>query len=186
MNRTEFIAALRRGLGGMPPATSTDLIGDYEAHFNDGIAEGRSEEDIAAALGDPARLARELHVEAGLQRWEERRTPGNAVAAVFALVGMGALDVIILLPLLVAAAATLFGLYAACLGVLAGGTVSLVVGPFSHVSGGPLVAALIGIGLIAAAIAAAAVLTMITVALVNALAWYARLHYRALKRVDPA
>lgn len=186
MNRAEFLAALRSGLAGMEPASLEDIASDYEAHFADGAEAGRSEDEIADALGDPARLARELRTEAGLQRWEEKRTPGNAIAAVFALLGLGALDVIILLPLLVALAATLFGLFMACFGVLIGGTASLVFGPFSHLAVSPLVPVLVGIGLIAGAIAAGAVLTMVTIAAVNALVWYARLHYRALKLVDQA
>ena len=184
MNRAEFLVALRSGLAGMAAPAIEDIVDDYQAHFADGAAAGRSEEDIAAALGDPARLARELRTEAGLQRWEEKRTPGNAAAAVFALVGLGALDVIILLPLLVAVAATLFGLFMGCFGVLIGGTATLIMGPFSHISVSPFVPVLAGIGLIAGAIAAGAILTIVTIALVNALVWYARLHYRALKLVE--
>ena len=186
MNRTEFLAALRTGLAGLDAPALEDIVDDYEAHFADGTAAGRSAEEIAAALGDPARLARELRVEAGLQRWEEKRTPGNAAAAVFALIGLGALDIIILLPLLVAVAATLFGLFMGSFGVLIGGTATLVMGPFSDVPGGPMVAVLAGIGLIAGAIAAGAILTLATIAAVNALVWYARLHYRALKLVEQA
>jgi uncharacterized membrane protein len=186
MNRAEFLAALRSGLAGMEPAAIEDIANDYETHFADGAEAGRSEDEIADALGDPARLARELRTEAGLQRWEEKRTPGNAVAAVFALLGLGALDIIILLPLLVALAATLFGLFMACFGVLIGGTATLVFGPFAQMVVSPLVPALVGIALIAGAIAAGAVLIMVTIAAVNALVWYARLHYRALKLVDQA
>ena len=186
MTKAEFLSALRFGLAGMAGPAIEDVVDDYEAHFADGAAAGRSEADIAAALGDPSRLARELRTEAGLQRWEEKRTPGNAVAAVFALIGLGALDIIILLPLLVAAAATLFGLFMGCFGVLVGGTAVLVMGPFSHLAVSPLVPVFVGLGMIAGAIAAAAVLAMLTIALVNALVWYARLHYRALKIAEQA
>ncbi len=43
-----------------------ELIADYEAHFTEGSAAGRSEEDVSRALGEPGRLARELRAEAGL------------------------------------------------------------------------------------------------------------------------
>ena len=36
------------------------MLNDYEAHFDDGLAEGRTEEEVSAALGNPASLAREL------------------------------------------------------------------------------------------------------------------------------
>ena len=42
---------------------------------------------MAVALGDPARLARELRTEAGLKRWETERNPSAAASAVFAVLG---------------------------------------------------------------------------------------------------
>jgi hypothetical protein len=65
-----------------------------------GLAEGRSEAEIAAALGDPARLARELRAEAGLRRWETARTPANFYAALVGFLALIAVDFMFLLPLL--------------------------------------------------------------------------------------
>ena len=48
-----------------------------DSHFSEGRVAGRSEDEIAAALGDPVRLARELRAEAGFKRWESERTPGS-------------------------------------------------------------------------------------------------------------
>ena len=59
MTRTDFIKRLKSGLRGMPADDIADILSDYDAHFDAGIAEGRSEAEIAVALGDPARLARE-------------------------------------------------------------------------------------------------------------------------------
>lgn len=186
MNRKAFCDALRANLSGMPPAAIEEIVADYEAHFNDGIAAGRSEEEISAALGDPARLARELRVEAGLARWEAKRSPGNALTAILALLGLGAIDVFILLPFIFGAGAALIGLYFASIGVFVGGAAAFAFGPFTAPPGGPLAAVLFGLGMIAAAICLAAVLTLITIGLVNALVWYARLHYRALKLAEAA
>src|SRR5579871_2266681 len=102
MTRDAFIARLRQGLAGLPEQARADIVADYERHFTDGVAAGRSEADIAAALGDPDRLARELRAEAGLKRWETERNPEAAAAAVFALLGLGAIDVLVLLPILIA------------------------------------------------------------------------------------
>jgi uncharacterized membrane protein len=181
MNRKAFCDALRSNLAGMPQAAIDEILSDYEAHFTDGAAAGRSEEEIAAALGDPARLARELRVEAGLSRWETKRSPGNALAAVLALLGLGALDIFILLPFVFAFAAALVGLYFASIGIFVGGAAVFAFGPFTAPPGGPFVAVLFGLGMIAAALCLAAILTLITIGLVNAIVWFARLHYRALK-----
>ena len=112
MTRQAFIARLRDGLRGLPPQTIADIVADYETHFADGEAAGRSEEEVARALGDPGRLARELRAEIGLKRWEEERSPSGAASAIFAVLGLGALDLLILLPLLMGVGGTLFGLVA--------------------------------------------------------------------------
>ena len=58
MMRNEFIKRLKAGLKGMPQDAIDDIVADYEEHFEAGLAEGRSEEEVAAALGNPSRLAR--------------------------------------------------------------------------------------------------------------------------------
>ena len=58
MTRQAFMARLREGLRGLPVQAQADISADYEAHFAEGEAAGRSEADVAAALGDPGRLAR--------------------------------------------------------------------------------------------------------------------------------
>src|SRR5579871_6747487 len=100
MKREEFLARLRAGLTGMPGDQANDIVADYESHFTEGVANGRSEDDIAAALGDPARLARELRAEAGLKRWREGRNAANFIAAILALIGLATFDLMLLLPVL--------------------------------------------------------------------------------------
>ncbi|HKU99815.1 MAG TPA: DUF1700 domain-containing protein, partial [Vineibacter sp.] len=69
MTRAAFLASLRSGLSGLPAADIDDILADYASHFDEGLAAGRSEDDVAAALGDARQLARELRAEAGLRRW---------------------------------------------------------------------------------------------------------------------
>ena len=85
MTRDEFMGRLRRGLVGLPTAAAADIASDYEAHFEDGAAAGRSEAEVAAALGDPDRLARELRAESTARRWTQEQNPSAAVGAVFGL-----------------------------------------------------------------------------------------------------
>ena len=60
MTRQAFLARLRDGLRGLPPRAVSDIVADYEAHFAEGEAHGRSEAEVAAALGEPWR-ARHSH-----------------------------------------------------------------------------------------------------------------------------
>ena len=181
MNRADFLSRLRKGLVGLPAATAAEIVGDYETHFIDGANAGRSEDDVAAALGDPDRLARELRAEAGAQRWHQEKNPSAAAAAVFAVLGLGAIDILILLPILMGVIGALFGVAIAVISVFFVGGGIMVAGPFADPPGGPLAAILGGLGLMAGATSAGALLAVVTVGLVNGLIWFARLHYRLLK-----
>ncbi len=172
MNRAEFITRLRRGLAGLPVTTIADIVADHEAHFADAQAAGRSEAETAAALGDPDRLARELRAENGLKQWEEKKNPSNAMAAVLALLGLGALDVMFLLPLLMGVLGVLFGMLVAVVTIFIAGGFVFAAGPLTGPPGGPLTAFLAGLGTL---------LTLATVGVFNAVVWYARLHFRLLK-----
>jgi uncharacterized membrane protein len=181
MTRQAFLARLRDGLRGLPAQTQADIMADYETHFAEGAAAGRSEADVAAALGDPGRLARELRAEAGLKRWEAERNASAAGAAVFAVLGLGAIDIIFLLPILMGVAGAMVGVAVAVVAVFFAGGVMFAAGPFTDFPGGAGAALLGGLGLMAGATSIGALLTIVTIGLVNALVWYGRLHYRLLK-----
>lgn len=184
MTRDEFLKRLRRGLEGMSAEAIADMIGDYEAHFDAAREEGRSEAEVAEALGDPARLARELRLEAGIKRWEEVRSPSAATNAVIAFLGLGAIDILVLLPILLPVIGVIIGLYAALLGLFIVGGVTLVTGPFSGFAFGPALAlVLCGLGMMAGAVAFCALLSIVAIWLVNALLWFGRLHYRVIAPV---
>lgn len=181
MTRAEFMGRLRRGLVGMPTAAAADIASDYESHFEDGAADGRSEAEVAAALGDPDRLARELRAEAGAQRWHQEKNPSAAAGAVFAVLGLGAIDLLILLPIFMSVVGVLFGFFMAAVAVFISGGVVMIAGPVAGFPGGVVTAILGGIGLMAGATALGALTAIATILLVNATVWYARLHYRLLK-----
>ena len=52
MNRAMFLSELRMGLSGLPHSEIEETVADYEAHFSEGIAAGRSEAAIANALAN--------------------------------------------------------------------------------------------------------------------------------------
>jgi uncharacterized membrane protein len=186
MTRQAFMARLREGLAGLPAHTIADIMADYETHFTEGEAAGRSEAEVTAALGDPSRLARELRAEHGLKRWEVERNPSSAGAAILAILGLGAIDIIILLPILMGVASAIFGIGIACIAVFFAGGMVFAAGPFTDPPGGALAAVFAGLGMMGGAASVGALLTIVTIGLVNALVWYGRLHYRVLKpALDP-
>ena len=184
MNRAAFLTILRDGLAGLPAPEIDDILADYTAYFDEAHASGRSEEAVAAALGDPRRLARELRAETGLRRWENHRSLGNSATALLALGGLAAVDILLLLPLLFAVTISLLviGLVIFVLGTVGiGALLSLFkIGQFASVAAMVLRAG-VGIGLIAASMGCGALLLLALNGGVKMLGRYARLHYRLLK-----
>jgi uncharacterized membrane protein len=181
MNRAHFMARLRDGLTGLHPSDIDDILADYERHFADGAADGRSEDEVAAALGDPSRLARELRAEAGFRRWEAHRSPETLLGVVLALVGLATIDFMILLPLLCGLAGFFFALALACLaGICAGAWLLFNLLPlgWDPAMGNALAQGLIGLGLAGGAVGLGALLIWATEGIARLLIRYARLHFR--------
>ena len=66
------------------------------------------------------------------------------------------------------------------------GAATFAAGPFTNPPGGPAAALLAGLGLMAGSVSGGAVLTLVTIGLINLLVWYGRLHFRLLKpAIDP-
>src|ERR1700680_1191126 len=164
MNGATFLSRLREGLAGLPEKEVDEIVADYSAHFAEGAAPGRSEDDVATALGDPSRLARELRAEAGLRHWEQRRSAGNFIAAIFAFIGLATVDVIVLLPLLFVVALLLF-IFAVVLFALLIAGIGLVLSVLIPSSFATVVSTLArgltGTGLVAGAIGGGALLLLI-------------------------
>jgi len=184
MNRETFLRLLQRGLAGLPAAEIEDIAADYAAHFEEGRASGRSEADIATALGDPLILGRELRAESGLRRWEHEGNPTNTISALVALAGLAAVDILVLAPLLL-----VFAIIALVIGIAATGLALLGLikvllalfvwhgAPFSVILGRLLT----GIGLVAGAVCAGSLLLGSLNLGVRFLGAHARLHYRLVK-----
>ena len=186
MTRAEFLDTLRRRLSGLPPSEIDELVSDYAAHFADGVAAGRSEAEIAAALGDPMRLARELRAEAGFRRWETAHTPANFFAVLFGFLALMAVDFIFLLPVLGGLALFTVLVGFVLLGLSLAGMVTLIrVFSWDHVFTGHFLSRTFGgIGLLGFGIGGSALLLLMIDFVVRLLGKFARLHYALLNRTE--
>ena len=184
MNRDAFLCMLSDGLDGLPAGEIDDILADYVAYFDEAHASGRSEEEVAAALGDPRRLARELRAESGLRRWENHRSVGNSAAVLLALGGLAAVDILFLLPLLFAVmlAMIVMGLVIFVLGIVGIGLLLSLfkIGHFASITA-MVLRAVAGIGLGGGSRGCVALLLLALNGAVKMLGSYARLHYRLLK-----
>ena len=180
MNRATFMAQLRAGLAGLHAADIEDCLADYESHFADGTAAGRSEHELAEALGDPTRLARELRAEVGFKRWEQDRSAGNFLGVILALLGLATIDLIFLLPFLCVMIVVFLALAAASLAIMAVGSFLVFnrLGGWHHPVTNPALQLLAGFGLFSGGLGGGALLLLITDWVARGLIRYARLHFR--------
>ncbi len=184
--RAEFLAALRAGLRGAPEGALDEIIAEYDTHFAEGKNANRSEQDIAAALGDPWALAQELRVELRIARWEAAPSPRSGVQMVASVIALGVLNAalsFLVLPLLLVISLAVIVAIAAC---VAGGIWMLFAGPSLEIPGGASVTVLSALGLIFAALSLSALTALCGQLLANAVARWVRLHYQVLPRAGSA
>ena len=58
MTKSEFLERLEKELQRNGIADAREIVGEYEQHFAFRMADGFSQEEIAAKLGDPVSLGR--------------------------------------------------------------------------------------------------------------------------------
>lgn len=66
--RDSFLVTLRQALQGLPAPMQKEIVADYSSHFADAALEGRSEQAVSGALGDPRELALALLARAPSKR----------------------------------------------------------------------------------------------------------------------
>ncbi|MFT4503001.1 GIN domain-containing protein [Caballeronia sp. 15711] len=184
MNSEAFLRTLRAGLAGLSKEEVDEIIADYEAHFAEARASGRSEAEVAEALGDPSRLARELRAETGLRRYEAHRSVANLITAMLALAGLAAVDIFFLMPLLLIVAAVALGIGIGLVALGAVGAHMIFTVVFLAHGGsfvGGAVRFVVGIGLIACLVVGGSLLLMGLGAGVRMLGRYMRMHYHLLE-----
>ncbi|KGE07278.1 hypothetical protein LA03_26790 [Burkholderia gladioli] len=124
MTQDAFIEQLRHELRSLPKHVVDEIVADYREYIGDALAAGRSEAEVVAALGEPAKLARELRAQANFRQWETRRSFGNLMRVFASIAGLGLLQLLLLLPfmfyllLLTGAYALSAGLFAAGLAIV--------------------------------------------------------------------
>jgi len=183
MTKAEFLDTLQRRLAGLPQAEIDELLGDYARHFEEGLADGRSEIEIAKALGDPMRLARELRAEVGFRRWEEARTPANFIAVLFGFLALIAVDFVVLLPVLVGLALVALMVGIVLLGLCIAG-IAVMLRWDSLFTSHFLTRILTGIGLLGLGVGGGALLMLMIDHVVRLLGKFTRLHYALLNKAE--
>lgn len=140
MHQQDYLDALRRALTGLPPDLVAKTMSYYEQTFNEGLAAGRSAQEIAHELGDPKKIALTLRTNTQRQAFEVRKTPVNLLRLLVSLAGLAIFNLFMVIPAAVYAA-LLATFYAMSLSFYLGGiaiTASGLSGANELVLDGPL------------------------------------------------
>ena len=118
MNKEQFIKQLQTSLKKFSTEERQEIIQDYEEYFMIGLAEGKTEEEISNSLGSPSQIAKELMVSMHLENVEHKASAGNIMRAVWAVIGLGFFNLVIVLGPFIALVGFVFGGWAVALGFI--------------------------------------------------------------------
>ena len=121
MNKKDFISKLSLYLRGVPEEDRQDVISDFEEHFKEGLAEGRTEEEIADSLGDPKSLANQLKASILVNKAGKTTSAINITRAVLATLGLGFFNLIFILGPFIAIALIPVVLFVSAIAITASG-----------------------------------------------------------------
>lgn len=97
MNKEQFLKQLNDGLGKLPEYEREDIIQDFHEHFDIGLNEGKSEQEIISSLGSPQKIAKEMVATYFVDQVETSSSAGNVMRATWAVIGLGFFNLIIVL-----------------------------------------------------------------------------------------
>lgn len=97
MTRREFMDELGALLSDLPDKERLDILADYTEHFLMGIERGKSEHEIAEALGSPKNLARELLAGYRIHQAQSNASVGNMTRAIIATISLGFFNIVFVL-----------------------------------------------------------------------------------------
>jgi len=132
MNKKEFLGRLSELIKDIPEEEKKDILFDYEEHFRIGLEKGRKEEEIAVSLGDPKIIAKQSRASLILKEAEKTTSANNIMRAIFAAVGLGFFNLIIVLGPAIGLIGILVALFATAFAVTISGAAILfgtILGP---------------------------------------------------------
>lgn len=110
MTKSDYLQRLQQALGDLAPETIAKTLAYYEQRFIDGQATGMSEEQVAASLDEPKKIAMTLRANIHMQSFAQRRNPAALLRMLVSALGLLFFNLFMVLPALVYAAllATVF------------------------------------------------------------------------------
>lgn len=118
MNKAEFLKALGDGLKKLRNEEGEEILQDFEEHFSHGLAEGKTEREIIASLGSPQSIAKEMVAAYRVDQVETNASTGNVFRAVWAVIGLGFFNLVIVLGPFIGLLGVVFGFWVAAVALI--------------------------------------------------------------------
>ena len=123
----EYLRSLDASLKHMRPEEKQEILDDYREHFAIGLEDGKSAETIAAELGDPQQIARMYTASTAANKAHQSRRFGDTIRMLGAALSYKVGGGLAIGILYIVAVSALLCLFAATLGLMAGGAGVLIV-----------------------------------------------------------
>lgn len=108
MTKDQFLKSLESALRPLSQVERQDILQDYKEHFLIGLEEGKTEHEIAEALGSPNQIAKELLASYHVEKVDAKATTGNIFRAIWAVIGLGFFNLVIVLGPFIALVSLIF------------------------------------------------------------------------------
>ncbi|SHN27716.1 HAAS signaling domain-containing protein [Gracilibacillus kekensis] len=97
MNKDQFLKKLDQSLNRLSDDERKDILADFQEHFDLAKEDDKTEEEIAQSLGAPSQIGKELLATHYLEKAETTSSTGNFLRAVWAVIGLGFFNLVIVL-----------------------------------------------------------------------------------------
>ncbi len=134
----EFLTRLERSLKHMSADEKQDILADYREHFEIGMASGKSEEQLAKALGEPEQLAKMFSAMGAAGRAHESKGVRTSLRMLGAFLSFKVGGGILAAMLYFASLSAMVSLYAGATGVVLAGAGTLAVMAIEIIKGYPI------------------------------------------------
>ncbi|GGF89893.1 hypothetical protein GCM10010912_38840 [Paenibacillus albidus] len=150
MNKETYLAELSQYLKRLPKQERTEILTDYEEHFEQGHLRGRSESDIIKKFGEPHMIAKEILLEYEITKAQVNPSLKSVTRAVFAALGLGMLNLLVVLVPFILGLTALVALFAFSAFLLASPILLLIQDGFTltYLKEFMLILGLVGVGLL--------------------------------------
>lgn len=125
MNRNQYMEVLERELRGFSELDRREILKDYNNFFEEGMSDGRTEEEVSKDLGDPRELARNLREERRAHISQEQEISPREPEARDNLKTLVIVGLVLFFgfPVIMAIGGTIIGLFAGAISIIVTGSV---------------------------------------------------------------